>query len=286
MSTSSNTFQAAVMRQKGGPLQRENVKLDSPQHGEVLVRIVATGMCHTDMVARDQIFPLPQPVVLGHEGAGVAEAAGPGVRKVAAGDHVVLTFLSCGQCRACQEGAPAGCERFNDLNFSGHRHDGSHALHDHADHPLNDRFFGQSSFGAYAIANERNVVKVRNDAPLELLGPLGCGVQTGAGAALNALKVSAGSSLAAFGSGAVELSAILAARAVGATTRVVDSGSLTYRRYRGHTLTVQDTNPVSRRSAWHPGAKYMSSPLAARGSSISATHEDKPYADQYLARRP
>lgn len=211
-------FEAAVVRSSGGPFEVEKVRLDPPAADEVLVRVVATGMCHTDMVARDQVYPVPQPIVLGHEGSGVVEAVGDGVQKVAPGDHVVMTFLFCGQCRPCQEGSPASCERFNDLNMSGHRADGSHALRDHDGRPLNDRFFGQSSFGRYAIANERNVVKVRREAPLELLGPLGCGVQTGAGAALNVLRVGPGASFAAFGAGAVGLSAVLAARVAGATT--------------------------------------------------------------------
>ncbi len=209
---------AAVVRQKGGPFQIEEIRVGEPRRDEILVRIVAAGMCHTDMVARDQMYPVPQPIVLGHEGAGVVEAVGEDVRKVAPGDHVVLTFLSCGRCRACLEGAPAGCENLNALNFSGQRPDGSHALCDHGGAPLFDRFFGQSSFAGLAIANERNVVKVRKDAPLEILGPLGCGVQTGAGAVINALKVSAGDSLAVFGAGAVGLSAVLAAVATGATT--------------------------------------------------------------------
>ncbi|WP_227698281.1 NAD(P)-dependent alcohol dehydrogenase [Pseudomonas chlororaphis] len=218
MSIVANAFTAAVVRQQGGPFQLEDIRIGAPRHDEVLVRIVAAGMCHTDMVARDQVYPVPQPIVLGHEGSGVVEAVGADVTKVAPGDHVVLTFLSCGQCRACLEGAPASCEQFNPLNFSGQRSDGSHALCDHSGTALNDRFFGQSSFAAYAMANERNVVKVRQDVPLELLGPLGCGIQTGAGAVLNALKVGAGASFAAFGGGAVGLSAILAARAAGATT--------------------------------------------------------------------
>lgn len=212
-------FQAAVVRQKGGPFQLETADITPPRHDEVLVRVVATGMCHTDMVARDQIYPVPQPIVLGHEGAGIVEAIGENVTRVVKGDHVVLTFHSCGACRPCQEGHPAYCENFNDYNFAGARpNDGSHALCGHDQTPLNDRFFGQSSFGAYAIANDRNVVKVRKDAPLELLGPLGCGIQTGAGTVLNALKVGPGASFAAFGAGAVGLSAVMAAASVGATT--------------------------------------------------------------------
>jgi aryl-alcohol dehydrogenase len=212
-------FQAAVVRQKGGPFLIEAVDITPPRHDEVLVRVIATGMCHTDMVARDQIYPVPHPVVLGHEGAGVIEAVGENVTKVQKGDHVVLSFHSCGACRPCQDGHPAYCENFNAYNFAGARpDDGSHALCGQNGTPLNDRFFGQSSFGAYAIANDRNVVKVRKDVPLELLGPLGCGIQTGAGTVLNALKVGPGASFAAFGAGAVGLSAVMAAVAAGATT--------------------------------------------------------------------
>jgi aryl-alcohol dehydrogenase len=217
-SVQTRECQAAVVRNKGGLFALEQVTIGPLRPDEILVRIVATGMCHTDMVARDQVYPVPQPIVLGHEGAGIVVAVGTGVEKVAPEDHVVLTFLSCGHCRACLEGAPASCENFNELNFSGHRHDGSHALRDHEGHDLNDRFFGQSSFAGFAISNVRNAVKVRTDAPLELLGPLGCGIQTGAGAVINALKVGAGASFAAFGGGAVGLSAVMAAAVTGATT--------------------------------------------------------------------
>ncbi|MGQ9425564.1 NAD(P)-dependent alcohol dehydrogenase [Gilvimarinus sp. F26214L] len=211
-------FQAAVVRQKGGPMELEQITHKELRPGEVLVRVVATGMCHTDMVARDQVFPVPHPIVLGHEGAGVVEAVGDQVRKVKVGDHVVLSFLPCGHCRSCLEGAPASCENFNDCNFSGAREDGSHALCDASGADLNDRFFGQSSFARYAVADARNTVPVRADAPLELLGPLGCGIQTGAGAVLNALGVQAGTSFGAFGAGAVGLSAVMAAKVAGATT--------------------------------------------------------------------
>jgi aryl-alcohol dehydrogenase len=155
--------------------------------------------------------------VLGHEGAGIVEKVGPSVVKVKPGDHVVLSFMSCGACRQCIQGRPNNCENFNAHNFSGGRADGSRSLEDDSG-LIHDHFFGQSSFSTFALANERNVVKVPKEAPLELLGPLGCGIQTGAGAVMNALKVGHGASFAAFGSGAVGLAAIMAARAVGATT--------------------------------------------------------------------
>jgi aryl-alcohol dehydrogenase len=216
-SVSANAVTAAVVRKKGGPFAVEKLRLEGPRADEVLVRIVATGMCHTDMVARDQVYPVPQPIVLGHEGAGVVEKAGSGVVKVRPGDHVVLTFMSCGRCLFCQQGRPANCANFNAHNFSGGRADGTVSLHGEAG-PVHDHFFGQSSFSTFALANERNVVKVPKEAPLELLGPLGCGIQTGAGAVMNSLKVGTGSSFAAFGAGAVGLSAVMAARVVGATT--------------------------------------------------------------------
>lgn len=216
-SLSANAVAAAVVRSKGGPFTIEQLHLEEPRADEVLVRIVATGMCHTDMVVRDQVYPVPQPIVLGHEGAGVVEKIGTGVVKVRPGDHVVLSFMSCGRCRMCQQGRPNNCLDFNAHNFSGGRADGSGSLRD--DHgPVHDHFFGQSSFATFALANERNVVKVPKAAPLELLGPLGCGIQTGAGAVMNALKVGPGASFAAFGAGAVGLSAVMAARVVGATT--------------------------------------------------------------------
>lgn len=216
VSVTANAVSAAVVRKKGGPFTIEQLRLEEPRADEVLVRIVATGMCHTDMVVRDQVYPVPQPIVLGHEGAGVVETVGSGVVKVRPGDHVVLTFMSCGRCRLCEQGRPANCVNFNAHNFSGGRADGTGSLRD--DHGrVHDHFFGQSSFSTFAVANERNVVKVPKDAPLELLGPLGCGIQTGAGAVMNALKVGPGASFAAFGAGAVGLSAVMAARAVGAT---------------------------------------------------------------------
>jgi len=245
----SNAVSAAVVRKKGGPFTIEKLQLGEPRADEVLVRIVAAGMCHTDMVVRDQVYPVPQPIVLGHEGAGVVERIGSSVVKVRPGDHVVLSFMSCGHCRFCEQGRPGNCLNFNAHNFSGGRADGSNSLHDEHG-PMHDHFFGQSSFSTFALANERNVVKVPKEAPLELLGPLGCGIQTGAGAVMNALKVGAGASFAAFGAGAVGLSAILAARAVGATTIVavdVVPSRLAFAKAIGatHAVNAAEQDPVA-----------------------------------------
>lgn len=208
--------EAAVLHGGNGPFALETLSLEPPRAGEIRVRVVATGMCHTDAAVRSRDLPCPLPIVLGHEGAGIVESIGPGVTKVAVGDHVVMTVNSCGHCDACLSGHPSICHKIAPLNFGGSRLDGSHALHG-ASAP-HDQFFGQSSFATYAIAQERNIVKVPSDVPLELLGPLACGVQTGAGSVLNALKVGAGESFVVFGSGAVGLSSVMAARVCGATT--------------------------------------------------------------------
>jgi len=206
---------AAVVREAHGDLTIEELDLDALRPTEVRVRMVATGVCHTDAVVRDQIYPTPLPAVLGHEGAGVVDAVGDAVSTVAPGDHVVLSVNRCGQCRNCLEGAGTYCESLYALNFGGRRGDGTTAFTDASGAQISSHFFGQSSFATYSIADERAVVKVPADVPLELMGPLGCGIQTGAGAVMNTLQPRAGTSIAVFGAGAVGLSALLAAVAVG-----------------------------------------------------------------------
>ena len=211
---------AAVVREESQPFEIEELELEEPRAGEVLVRVVATGMCHTDLIVWDQWYPVPLPAVLGHEGAGMVERVGEGVTKLEPGDHVVLTFASCGRCANCLRGNPTYCLQFFDLNFGGTRLDGSNALGTVDGDPVHDRFFGQSSFATYAIATQRNATKVRDDVPVELLGPLGCGIQTGAGGVMNVLHPEAGTSIALFGAGAVGMSAVMAARIVGCATIV------------------------------------------------------------------
>ncbi|WP_166363523.1 NAD(P)-dependent alcohol dehydrogenase [Pseudomonas akapageensis] len=215
----SKTLQikAAVVRSKGAPFVIEPATLRRPENDEVLVKIIATGMCHTDMIIRDQYYPVPLPAVLGHEGAGIVEAVGPQVRDLVIGDHVVLTFGSCGHCVPCAGGHSTYCKDYYNMNFSGADPHGHCAIDDAQGKPLHDHFFSQSSFATYSLSRESNAIKVPKEAPLELLGPLGCGIQTGAGSVINSLKVTPGSSFAAFGSGAVGLSAILAAKVAGAT---------------------------------------------------------------------
>ncbi|MEV5843599.1 NAD(P)-dependent alcohol dehydrogenase [Streptomyces sp. NPDC051985] len=206
---------AAVLRNGAGPFAVEEVDLAPPGPGEALVRIVGTGLCHTDLLPRHG-FPLPGPMVAGHEGAGVVEAVGPGVTQVVPGDHVVLSYDSCGWCARCLNGEPAYCAEFVPRNLFGLRPDGSTPMTDEDGRPIAARWFGQSSLATHAIATERNMVQVDRELPLELLGPLGCGIQTGAGSVLLALQVSAGSSIAIFGAGAVGLAAVMAAKVAGA----------------------------------------------------------------------
>lgn len=210
-------IRAAVTNEEGGPFTIETVELDDPQDNEVLVRVVGAGVCHTDMIVRDQLYPTPLPAVLGHEGSGVVEAVGDGVTDVEPGDRVVLSFDYDDDCPSCHAGHPAYCEDFFAHNFGGSRpEDGTSPLSRDGE-ALSGRFFGQSSFATHAIATERNVVAVDDDVPLELLGPLGCGVQTGAGAVINTLDPQAGSSIAVFGAGSVGLSAVMAANLKGCT---------------------------------------------------------------------
>lgn len=237
-------IRAAVARAPHAPMSLELLELEEPRAGEILVRVVATGVCHTDLVVRDGMIPTPQPVVLGHEGAGIVESVGDGVTKVDVGDHVVMTFNSCGTCPNCAVGAETYCDEIFAHNFLAERSDGSTALTSGSD-SIHSNFFGQSSFATHALCHERNAVKVPTDVPLELLGPLACGIQTGAGAVMNALAVGPGDSFAVFGTGSVGLSAVMAARVVGATTIVavdIDKGRLAVAESLGATHVIDSTS--------------------------------------------
>jgi aryl-alcohol dehydrogenase len=210
-------IQAAVTEAKGAPFEIQSIELGDIRPDELVVKVAAAGVCHTDLIVRDQWYPVPLPAVLGHEGAGVVERVGPNVTKVAPGDHVAMTFNSCGHCPTCVTGRPSYCHAFFEHNFGAERLDGSTALsRDGA--PIHAHYFGQSSFATHAVASERNVVKLDDDVPLEVAAPFGCGIQTGAGGVLNALRCEAGSGIAVFGAGTVGLAAVMAARVAGCTT--------------------------------------------------------------------
>jgi len=234
---------AAVTPSAAAPFTVCSLDLEGPRDGEILVRVVASGMCHTDLVVRDQHYPFPLPGVLGHEGSGVVQAVGAGVKKVAPGDHVVMSYGACGCCQQCLQGEPAYCRDFVESNLGAVRLDGS-VLYADEGCPVHGNFFQQSSFGTHAICREQNIVKVPRDVPLEILGPLGCGVQTGAGAVMNSFKPGVGSSLVVFGAGSVGLSSIMAARVVGCGKIVavdVKQGRLDMARQLGATDTLDPT---------------------------------------------
>jgi len=211
---------AAVARSVHAPLEFETLELDDVRDDEVRVRLVAAGVCHTDALVRNGVLPTSLPVVLGHEGAGIVEAIGEGVTAVAVGDHVVLGFNSCGACPQCESGHPAYCADFPRLNFGGQRVDGTTSLRTDS-HPVASHFFGQSSFATHANVAARSVVKVPSTVSLELLGPLGCGITTGAGTVLNVLRPESGSSIVIFGTGAVGNAALLAAIVAGCSTIIM-----------------------------------------------------------------
>ena len=208
---------AAVAREVGEPLSLEELELEQPRRDEVLVRIVAAGICHTDISYRNGVYETEFPVVLGHEGAAVVEAVGDGVAGISAGDQAVLTYGTCGRCSLCRAGNPAYCRQIYSLNLKGNRPDGTSAFGD----GVRSHFFGQSCFATHAVVPAANVVPVAGDADPALLGPLGCGVQTGAGAVLRSMRVPAGASLVIFGAGAVGLSALLAGVVAGAHPIIV-----------------------------------------------------------------
>ena len=198
-----------MLRRAGEPLALETLEIEGPGREEVLVRIVASGICRTDLDCCEA--GTSGAAVLGHEGAGIVEEVGRSVTRVKPGDRVVLSYQSCGRCAACRRGRPSNCVQFLRLNFGFERLDGTSA---YAASGVRGHFFGQSSFATCALATERNVVKVDRSCPLEILAPLGCGLQTGAATVFHALAVGPGHSLAIFGVGAVGLSAVMAARLV------------------------------------------------------------------------
>jgi aryl-alcohol dehydrogenase len=205
---------AAVLRAPDAPYTIEQATLSDPGPGEVLVKIAGAGLCHTDMLGRTDF--VGRPIILGHEGSGTIECVGPGVTGLAPGDRVVLSFDSCGACANCRAAHPAYCAEFFPRNLTGLAADGSTSATGQDGRPVAARWFGQSSFATHALATARNVVRVEPGLPLELLGPLGCGIQTGAGSVLIALGVTTGSSIVIMGTGGVGLAAVMAAKVAGA----------------------------------------------------------------------
>ncbi|THC43102.1 NAD(P)-dependent alcohol dehydrogenase [Streptomyces sp. A1499] len=229
---------AAVLRAPNAPHSIEELELADPGPGQVRVRIAGAGLCHSDLLARVPGYT-PHPIVTGHESSGIIDALGPGVANLAVGDPVVLSYDACRTCQNCLSAQPAYCAEFTRRNLTGAGADEDGVLSDAAGAPVASRWFGQSSLASHAVTAAANLVKVDRNLPLELLGPLGCGAQTGAGAVWNSLAVQPGSSIAVFGSGSVGLSAVMAARVAGAGV-----------------IVAVDVNPARRALALELGATH------------------------------
>jgi len=217
-------IRALVVEAKDAPFEVQEIELAEPGRGEALVRIVAAGVCHTDAITRAGDMPMPFPCVLGHEGSGVVEQVGADVSRLAPGDKVIIGWPSCGECRNCLDGQPRYCLRTGEALVSGRRFKGELAgtsAYSRNGQELHGHFFGQSSFATHSIVSADAVVKVPKDVPLELLGPLACGLATGAGAVLNEARPRLGDSILVVGVGAVGLAAVMAARNSGVTKIIV-----------------------------------------------------------------
>jgi alcohol dehydrogenase len=206
---------AATPYEKSKPLAIQEVELDPPGHGEVLVKMAAAGLCHSDLSVIDGNRPRPTPMVLGHEAAGVVQEIGSGVDDLSVGDHVVMVFVpSCGHCLPCAEGRPALCEPGAAANGAGTLLSGERRLHRNGGDV--HHHLGVSAFAEYATVSRRSLIKIDRELPFDEAALFGCAVLTGVGAVINTARVSAGASVAVIGLGGVGLSSLLGAIAVGA----------------------------------------------------------------------
>lgn len=211
----STCMTVAAVVARGAPFALVEAEVPEPGPGELRIAVRAAGICHTDLAFRDIELGTPLPMVLGHEGAGIVDAVGEGVEGFRVGDRVALSYDSCGHCPVCREGAPQYCLEWPVRNIAGVGPDMAPRLRRADGQPLFGSFFGQSSFAPYAITRPRNTVPIPDALPFHLAAPLGCGMQTGAGAVLNTLAARSGQSLVVLGVGAVGLAAIMAARVAG-----------------------------------------------------------------------
>ena len=218
-------MQAAILTEAHTPFTIESVSIDPPREGEVLVKIAATGVCHSDWHLVAGKAPFPSPIILGHEGAGVVEAVGDGVTRVKPGDHVALSWKACcGDCFYCQNDQPAICDTHGETIGAGVQSDGTSRISWRGD-PVYI-LGGLGTFAEYAVVREVSVVPVRQDVPLEIASLVGCAVSTGVGAAMFTAEVRAGQSVAVFGAGGVGLNIIMGADLCGADPIIaVDTNS-------------------------------------------------------------
>ncbi|KAH8806078.1 alcohol dehydrogenase [Xylogone sp. PMI_703] len=215
----NGTATALVVSTPGAPFEVQEVELKELRPDEIIVRMAATGVCHTDFAAANGRIPVPTPVIVGHEGSGVVEKVGSEVKDLAEGDHVLLSFPACMKCKPCLRGNPSYCVHGVHLSFGGCRLDGSVPFS--KDGRDIHSFFNQSSFAHRSIVNQVCAVKVDKSLPLDILCPLACGIQTGAGTVLNILKPGVGTSVAVYGVGSVGLAGIIAASKLTPATKII-----------------------------------------------------------------
>ncbi len=217
-------IQAAVLREMGlkgpyaesKPLRIETLELASPGPGQLLVRVLAAGLCHSDLSVIDGVRPRPMPMALGHEAAGEVVELGDGVKDFAPGDRIVFSYMpSCGHCDPCAGGRPALCEPGAKANGAGELLEGGRRLRDAGGAEVNHHL-GVSGFADHVVVSQRSAVKVDREVAPEIAALFGCAVMTGVGAVVNTAKIAAGESVAVFGLGGVGLAALMGARAAGA----------------------------------------------------------------------
>ncbi|MBF1991935.1 NAD(P)-dependent alcohol dehydrogenase [Staphylococcus schleiferi] len=208
---------SAVVNAVGKDYEFETLELQDMQKDEVIVKVVASGICHSDEAIRIGEAEIPLPAVLGHEGAGIIVKVGEAAKNFKVGNHVLMTYNICGECMQCKSGHPSSCKFWAALNMSGTRLDGSYVFKKQDGTPVSN-FFTQSAFSTYTLTNYKNLVKIDDNIDLRLVAPLGCGFLTGAGTVVNGLKPQSGDSIAVFGTGAVGLAALMLAKAQGCTT--------------------------------------------------------------------
>jgi S-(hydroxymethyl)glutathione dehydrogenase / alcohol dehydrogenase len=209
------TAKAAVLYEVHKPLEVVDVEVGRPKAGEVLVRVVSAGVCHSDLHVMHGDLPSNLPVVIGHEGSGVVEEVGEGVTTVQKGDHVILVWRApCGTCFFCMRGKPILCDNGTKIRFSGRLADGTSRFSRNGEEIKH--FSGVSSFSEYTVLPVQGVVPIRKDVPLQTAALVGCAVMTGVGAVINTAQVEPGSSVLVFGSGGVGLNVIQGAALAGA----------------------------------------------------------------------
>lgn len=279
----------AVLRQMGlprpyaesQPLEISDLELAPPGGGELLIRVRAAGLCHSDLSVIDGSRPRVMPMVLGHEAAGEVVEAGPAAGAFEPGDHVVLSFVaSCGTCLQCRSGRPALCGPGAAANTSGTLLSGARRWTDAGGQPLHHHL-GVSAFADHVVVSARSAIRVDPSLPFEVAALFGCAVLTGAGAVVNAAGVAAGDRVAVFGLGGVGLAALMAARAAGARTLVavdVVEAKLELARELGatHAVPAGEGAVDAVRAATEGGADH----------AIETVGSEHVLADAYAATRP